>query len=37
MKDFRMIAAFGTATTLGAVQTALLDNYVKIYGLGELI
>jgi|GEM_PF-4847413 len=37
MNKFRMIAALGIDGVLGTTLTTLLDNYVKIYDLGELI
>lgn len=37
MNKFRMIAAVGTTNFAGNGLTTLLDNYVKIYDLGELI
>lgn len=37
MKDFRMIAALGVDSVLGITSATLLDNYVKMYDLGELI
>lgn len=37
MDKFRMIAVVGTANVAGTILTTLVDNYVKIYDLGELI
>lgn len=37
MNNFGMIAVAGTANFAGTGLAALLDNYVKIYDLGELI
>lgn len=37
MKNFGVIALAGKANFAGAGLAILLDNYVKIYDLGELI
>lgn len=37
MNKFIMIATAGTANFVGNGLATLLDNYVKIYDLGELI
>lgn len=37
MKNFRMVALLGKANFAGIGLATLLDNYVNIYDLGELI
>lgn len=37
MRNFKMIALEGKANFAGIDLATLLDNYVKIYDLGELI